>query len=439
MHLLAGCLVAATLASVQEPGAAPPRPPNVVLILADDVGFGDLSLHGSEICATPGIDSIARDGVRFTQAYACSSICGPSRAGLLTGRYQQRYGFEYNVPNTANLGVGLAETEITLADRFGELGYHTACIGKWHLGQGPRFHPLSRGFDHFYGFLGGARRYVPHADGDVDQRLQLGREDAPEDFEYLTDELGAAAARYVEEHREEPFFLFVSFSAVHVPLQAPDELLAELESIEDPRLRKLAAMTIALDRAVGAVLAAVDRHGLRDDTLVVFASDNGGSEKAAACNGPLRGFKGSPYEGGVRVPLLVRWPGKVPAGAAFDEPVSLLDVAPTLVAAAGGGAPEGLDGVDLLPFASGGRSGAPHAEGLFWRRGGDWAVRHGRWKLVADAEGEPELYDLSGDAGETTDVAAAHPDVVADLRRRFEEWAAPMARPRWRKFLHDDE
>ena len=432
--LLVSLLALAPCALPQEQG---PKPPNVVLIVVDDPGYADFSFQGDRGFATPNIDSLAEGGVRFTAAYATASVCSPSRAALLTGRYQQRFGHEFNLPHRYSTKDGLPAEERTLADALSAQGYATIAVGKWHLGYTSDFHPQQRGFDEFFGFLQGARSYFPLPPELRNRMNRLQRDGQPvqEDFSYLTDLLGEQAARAVEGQRAEPFFLYLSFSAVHPPMQADPALLEAAEG--EGERRTLAAMTASLDRALGRVLDALERNGLVQDTLVVLVGDNGGGEANAADNGRLRGGKGAPYEGGIRVPMLVRWPRRFPAGLEIGAPVSLLDVFPTALAAARGELPGGLDGVDLAPFVVGEREGAPHAA-LFWRRGSDWAVRRGGWKLVGRDGAAGELYDLARDAGETTDLAARHPERAADLAAAHAAWAEGLVEPRWRSWVGEE-
>jgi arylsulfatase A-like enzyme len=431
------------LSSAPLRGQAPPteaRPPNVVLILSDDAGYADFSFQGTRRFPTPHIDTLAARGVQFTQAYVSASVCSPSRAGLITGRYQQRFGHEHNFPSNSGPEVGLAVGERTLADALGDHGYRTIGLGKWHLGYGPDMHPLERGFDHYHGFLQGSRSYWPD-ETDAKRQHQEDGETLDEDFAYVTDHLGERAAGYVADHAHEPFFLYLSFTAVHTPMHALEPDLAAVEDVQVEKRRKLAAMTVAMDRAVGQVLAALREHDLERDTLLVFVNDNGGAWNNGSSNGALRGTKGTPYEGGVRVPMLAQWPGVLPAGTVYDLPVSTLDLFATALAAAGPAAATDpsssadrghleLDGVDLVPFLTGRARGRPH-EALFWRRRTNQAVRVGDWKLVIDQGMRPVLFDLAEDPGESRDLAAEHPDVVRELADRFERWATELVPPGW--------
>jgi arylsulfatase A-like enzyme len=450
-------IAAAASICVSRPAAAPPSRMNVVVILADDLGYGDVSSYGGRL-PTPNIDALAAAGVRFTDAYATAAVCAPSRAAMLAGRHQARFGFEFN-PVGRDEQTGLPAGETTLADMMRSAGYATALIGKWHIGQGPGHHPLDRGFQRFYGVLGGATSYVGTlAPGDMGaetgadaassrQRIPIfdGRRtvDPPG---YLTDVLTDQAIAYMRENRERPFFLLYAPTAPHTPLQATKRYLDRFPGIADPHARIYAAMVSALDDNVGRLTGELRALGLDRRTLVVFLSDNGCPNyvRGACSNGPLAGYKAFPWEGGVRVPFIASAPGRLPAGAVSGRVVSTLDLMPTLAAAAGVAKPPRAEGASL--FAAAGRK-APRD--LYWRMGPNYVVRDGRWKLLVanksntvqdltnilgspvpdgiKAEVSPLgqwtlLFDVEADPGEKRDLAAAHPDVVRRLQRRFEAW-----------------
>jgi len=381
------------------------------------------------------------EGVRCTQAYVAASVCSPSRAGLLTGRHPQRFGHEFNLPGAPEpdgtrppRGLGLDET--TLADALRAEGYRTGVVGKWHLGHTEPYRPPARGFEEFFGLWGGSRSYwALGSEARGDHRLR--EDDRPVDEvegSYLTDVLADRAIRFVEEHAAEPFFLFLSLTAVHGPLHATEAALDELgpDAPADERRRTLAAMTASMDAAVARVVERIDALGLAEDTLVVLLNDNGGATNNASSNAPLRGHKGSKFEGGLRVPCFARWPGTLPAGTVYEHPVSALDVFPTLLSAAGGAPSAALDGVDLLPYWRGEREGRPHAR-LFWRRGVVAAVRDEDLKLIR-VEGHPSLlFDLARDPEERRDRADERPDTVARLEALLVEWERDLAEPRWRE------
>ncbi len=415
--------------------AQPPRKPNIVVIVADDLGYADVGVHGCTDVPTPHIDSIARNGLRFTSGYVSCPVCSPTRAGLVTARYQQRFGHEFNTgPQSLTpegAGRGLPLSQITIANVLKQAGYATGIVGKWHLGMAPEFHPFRRGFDEFFGFLHGGHPYLDPALGTPNPILR--GTDPVDEKEYLTDAFGREAVAFLDRHREHPFFLYLPFNAVHTPLQAPQKYVDRFAAIEDRKRRTYAAMLTAMDEAIGAVLARLRQHGLERDTLVFFFSDNGGPPNAnASSNAPLRGAKGTMYEGGIRVPFLVQWPARLRAGQVYDQPVISLDVFPTAAAAAGAAMPADrpIDGVDLTPFLTGQRAGAPH-DALFWRSGANYAMRRGRHKLVRLGERAPELYDLEEDISEGRDLAAGQGEVVAELTKSLDDWAAQLVAPLW--------
>ncbi|MBI1356491.1 MAG: sulfatase-like hydrolase/transferase [Acidobacteria bacterium] len=402
--------------------------PNFVLIVSDDQGYADISCydHPPEV-STPHLDRIAQEGARMTNGYASCPVCSPTRAGLLTGRYQQRFGF-YQAPDSR---TGLPTSERTLADLLRAAGYATAVFGKWHLGYDPAFRPLRRGFDEFYGFLGhgGHDFFDLSLSGPV---TSIYRNDEPiADQGYLTRNLTREAVSFVERRRDEPFFLYLPYNAVHNPIQAPAEVVERFDAGDAQRNTYLAMLAV-MDEGVGAVLEALDRHGLADNTLVLFFSDNGGARGTSANNGKLRDYKHSVYEGGIRVPFLARWPARIPAGRVVDEPVISIDAFQTILTAAGVEPPGDriYDSRDIMLALRGELEGPLH-EALFWNwteRDSDrgWAVRKGRWKLVSN-KGETELFDLETDLSETRDLAIRQPETVRELRRDYEAWRDAMA------------
>lgn len=426
---------------------AQPRRPNLVIVLADDMGYGDIGCYGSPDVPTPHIDSLARDGTRFTDAYVSCAVCSPSRAALLTGRHQQRFGHEFNsgpMEREAQIGFGLPASEKIFPQYLKPAGYRSMAIGKWHLGVRPGYHPLERGFDEFFGFLTGGNAFVTQrtpgarataSDGDggkVPVRradpIRRGHEPVEED-RYLTDAFAAEAVQFIERNKANPFFLYLAPNAIHTPLHAIDRYLDRFANIANEKHRLLAAMTAALDAAVGAVLAKLKETGLEKNTLVVFLSDNGCPVvTGAGTNGPLNGEKATYFEGGIRVPFLMRWPGRVPAGKVYKKPIVSRDILPTFLAAANIPATTKFDGVNLLPHLS--ASTTPH-EALFWRGGNGRAVRKGKWKLVEFGEQFSQLYDLDTDLGERHDLTAKHPEIVKDLRAAWTQWSAQMAKPAW--------
>ncbi len=412
---------------------APARKPNIIVIVADDLGYGEITCHGKQDIPTPRVRSIAQHGVCFSNGYVTCPVCSPTRAGLITGRYQQRFGHEFNPGPAAQAedNFGLPLDQVTLADRLKKLGYATGMVGKWHLGYKNEFRPLKRGFDEFFGFLGGAHSYI---DSQVDPNNRIYRGNEPvEDKAYLTDAFGREAVAFIDRHKQHPFFLYLTFNAVHAPLQAPEKYLTRFSGTSDERRRTFAAMLSAMDDNVGSVLDKLAQEKLDENTLVFFIGDNGGpTPRTTSGNGPLRGFKAQVWEGGIRVPYMVQWKGKLPAGKIYDQPVSSLDIVPTAVMAAGGAIAESqpLDGVDLQPYLSGQKSGSPH-ENLYWRFGPQWAIRQGDWKLLKPPQGGVQLYDLAHDVGEEHDQAAQNPELVSQLQKTFDQWNTELKAPLW--------
>ena len=420
--------------------------PNIVVIVADDLGYADLGVQGCQDFPTPHLDTLARGGVRCTSGYVSCPVCGPSRAGVLTGRYQQRFGFEYNPVRGPN--NGLPKTETTLGDLLKTSGYVTGAIGKWHLGKAPAFHPLECGFSEFYGFVGGGRSYFPQHVPIADPLMRRFTPNDPlvrgrvqiEDPEYLTDAFGEEAVSFINRHKQTPFFLYVSFNAVHIPLQAKGSDLERVSQIDNEARRTYAAMMQSMDDAVGRITRSLQQEQLDRRTLVFFFSDNGGHPFAnAARNHPLRGQKATVFEGGIRIPFVVRWTGLLPAGDTYSHPVISLDVLPTALAAAGIRPLSGLhlDGVNLLPYLTGENQRPPHAS-LFWRYGLHRAIRHGKWKLTIAARQRASLYDLSVDIAESQDLTSQHPEIVEQLTQFYDDWASQLERPRWRALFMKD-
>jgi arylsulfatase A-like enzyme len=448
---------AAAMGGLPFTGCRGRRRPNFVLIFADDLGYGDVSCCGGEV-PTPNIDSIAVQGVRFSDGYVTAPVCSPSRAGLLTGRYQERFGHEFNIeghwwrPQEVEQH-GLDLGQITVAQLLRDAGYATGLVGKWHLGMEPAYHPLERGFDEFFGCLSWGyvfnppgKPWSPPPDGLTEQEgrehfqellgpIYRGREPVEVDA-YFTDALSKEAVSFIERHRREPFFLYLSYTAVHVPLEATSKYLDRFPDLQPESRRTYAAMTSALDDGVGSVLAALRDHGLEEDTLVFFLSDNGALTLVRgpqyARNTPLRGGKLTPYEGGVRIPFLAMWPGRIPAGLVSRQPIVSFDIPLTMLAAAGVAPPADrpLDGVDLMPNLEGRGAGVPH-QAICWRYGPNRAVRVGDWKLVQFGGNPVELYDLEHDVGETRNLAGERPETVARLERAYASWEAQMVPPAW--------
>jgi len=466
-----------------------PRPtaglPNVVLIVADDLGKHDVSVYEPSSVPTPSLERLARDGVAFQSAYVTSPICSPSRAALLTGRYAQRFGIEsvthdryprnrlewwaartlfskqgwyaideLRVPTRQDVELqGLPPGEITLADLLRRRGYATAIFGKWHLGFGEQTRPEHRGFDHQYGFYEAFSLYA-----DADDPAYLGVHDdlfadryqwwtgrsgnsairrngqVIEEDGYLTDKIADEASAWIRAQKGKPFFAYVPFNAPHAPIQAPRAYVERFADEPDPDRRIYLATVAALDDAVGRILATLDEAGLAEDTLVIFTSDNGAATyTGVASNAPLKGGKLTNFEGGLNVPLVIRWPKRLVARAPYAEPVSALDLFATIAGAAQAELPADrpYDGVDLVPFVRGERAGAPH-EALYWRAAGHRAVRAGALKLISDARtGSRVLYDVGQDPFEENDLSAQDPARVEALEGMLRAWEASLVPPLW--------
>jgi len=414
--------------------------PNIIVIMADDMGYADAGFTGATDIRTPNLDRLAASGVVFTQGYANHPFCAPSRAALLSGQYQHRFGFETNPAyDPANPVMGIDPGEKLFPQRLQEIGYTTGCIGKWHLGAAEPFHPNNRGFDYFYGFLGGGHDYFKI---DLTQPVKeaylqgLVRNNKPAAFDgYLTTALSRDAVSFIETNKAKPFFLYLAYNAPHMPLQAPPEDIERYAQIKDKKRRVYAAMVDVMDRGIGEVVTALEKLGLRDNTLIFFLSDNGGPQASkqkpgkwnGSSNAPLRGGKGNLYDGGVHVPFMASWPAKIPAGTTYAAPVIALDIARTAVACAGADALSGptMEGVDLIPFVRGQQKGMAH-DAIFWRGsdGQRWSIVTGSGdKLVKDdAKGQVELYHLPGDVSEANNLIATKPDMAQVLQGQWEQW-----------------
>jgi arylsulfatase A-like enzyme len=431
--------VALLFAACFQALAADGRKPNILFIVGDDMGYADVGFHGVKDIPTPNLDALAASGVRFTSGYVSGPYCSPTRAGLMTSRYQQRFGHEFN---PGGGGAGLPLTETTIANRLKAAGYVTGIVGKWHLGNLPEMQPQKRGFDEFYGFLGGAHSYFASAG------ILRGTEPVKE-LDYTTDAFGREAVAFIERHKGEPWFLYLAFNAVHTPMHATDDRLAKFPNVADKQRRTYDAMMLAMDEAIGKVRKKLADLGLEQNTLVTFISDNGGPTMPGttingSVNTPLRGSKRTTLEGGVRVPFVVSWPGRVKPGV-FEQPAIQLDLHATALAAAGVDIkPEWkLDGMNLLPFLSGEKRGGPH-EALYWRMGEQMAIRLGDYKLVrydsnADTQTggrrqpvtEARLYNLVSDIHEDKDLAAVMPEKVRELQSKWDAWNVANVKPLW--------
>jgi arylsulfatase A-like enzyme len=433
------------------------RGPNIIVIVGDDMGYADIGIHGCQDIPTPNIDALAKAGVRCTSGYVSGPYCSPTRAGLLTGRYQTRFGHEFNPGGGGNQAgnkrqqvaandasqkfAGLPLSESTIADHLKTVGYATGLVGKWHLGASPQMQPQQRGFDEFFGFLGGAHGYIP----DSKPPILRGTNEIDEK-EYLTDAIAREAVAFVNKHAAEPFFLYTAFNAVHTPMHATDDRLQKFANIKDEKRQTYAAMMSAMDDAIGKLVQALRDNKLDDKTLVFFISDNGGptmpgTSGNSSRNEPLRGSKRTTLEGGIRVPFFVRWPGHLPAGKTYVQPVIQLDILPTALAAAGVPIPSDatIEGVDLMPFLRGEKDDSPH-DALYWRFGEQMAIRQGDWKLVrydpaVDAEKRratpAKLYNLANDIGESHDLIQEQPAKAKTLQAAWDKWNESNVAPLW--------
>jgi len=401
--------------------------PNIVIFYADDLGWGELGCQGyTKDIPTPHIDALAKNGLRFTNGYVAATYCSPSRAGLMTGRYPTRFGHEFNtVANT----VGLRSDQTTIATRLKTLGYATIAVGKWHLGNQPENLPTKRGFDEFYGTLNNTPFF--HPTNFIDSRISNEVQTVTDPNFYTTDAYADRSIDWIEKNKTKPWFLYLPFNAQHAPLQAPKKYLERFPKITDEKRQLFAAMMASMDDAIGRVVGKIRALGQEENTLIFFIADNGGpTASTTSHNGPLRGFKMTTFEGGPRVPYIAQWKGKIPAGKTYDLPVMNLDVLPTAIIAAGGKTDSSwqLDGVDLMPYLTGKLTSRPH-QTLYWRYGPQWAIRHGDLKLVVSkgGSGQPELYDLATDIGESKDLASAQPAKVKELQALWDKWSAEQA------------
>ena len=467
--LALACLLLAACSTPEAEQTA--SPPNIVVIVADDLGYNDLGSFGSEIIRTPHLDALAAGGVRATDGYVSAAVCSPSRAGLYTGRYQPRFGYEYNTSGRDTV-VGLPTDERTLADMLGDAGYATGLIGKWHLGKSKQHHPLSRGFDEYFGVLAGGTSYIDSRRAGVQSwpasNAPTTRGDANAIFdgfeqveveEYLTDVFADRAVDFIRRHKDERFFLMLTPNSPHTPLQATTEYTDRYPDVEPEGRRIFAAMVSSIDDYVGDVVSELRANGLEENTLIVFTSDNGCVKylsQDVCSNDPLRGSKRFHLEGGIRVPFIFYWPAGLPSGQTYGQPIISLDLFSTFAAAVGS-AETAQDSVNLLPYLRGEQEDSPH-EFLFWRFKPNIAVRWGKWKmwkvnktdlteqdLTIGGRRLPEvehpgdsplgqltvLYDLSEDVGESQNLAAQHTEIVERLETELERWNAELAEPMW--------
>lgn len=444
--------------------------PNVIVIMVDDMGYNDVGFNGCQDIPTPNIDRIATNGIKFTNGYTSYSVCGPSRAGFITGRYQQRFGFERNPQYRADdPNMGLPKTEKTIAEQLKTVGYTSGVIGKWHLGTHISNHPLNRGFDEFFGHLGGGHNYfpenlvikdsyftgdevlIPSEDGTgkprkasaeiASYRTWILRNHEPvKTSKYLTEEFSDEAVEFVERNKKEPFFLYLSYNAPHSPLQATQKYLDRFPNIENKKRKTYAAMVSAVDDGVGQVLDKLKELKLEENTIVVFLSDNGGPEtKNGSDNGILREGKSSIYEGGFRVPFAIQWKG-VLKSSVYDFPVASLDILGTIAGLANVeiDKEKPLDGVNLIPYLQGTKKGAPH-QNIYLRKFDQdlHTVRDGDLKLIVKWKGsKKELYNLKNDIGEKNDLANQYPEEVDRLHKILSEWESELIDPTFLGLIH---
>jgi len=428
---IAGGFIALSVVAGYSFGAAKKmgsKQPNIILLLVDDAGYADFGFMGSKDLKTPNIDKLAASGVVFTDAHVSASVCGPSRAGIMTGRYQQRFGFECN-PTGDSCGVDL--TEVTMASALKQAGYATAAFGKWHLGDKPGYRPTERGFDYYWGFLAGSRSYFPNPTADREGKPQAITENLTHvTFDgYLTDRLGDKAVDFIAKNKSKPFFIYWAPNAVHTPMEAKTEDLAQFK--DHPR-KTLAAMTWALDRAVGSMVKKLESEGLLENTLLFFLSDNGGATNNQSSNFPLKGFKGNKFEGGHRVPFFVTWASAFKGGITFDGLTSSLDIYATALDAAKHSIAQGkeLDGVSLLPYLTGKKEGDPHSE-LFWRKDKMASARVGDYQFIRVEKLAPAIYNLADDLGETVNLATNDPVHRQQLDAALKKWEKQTIAPLW--------
>ena len=451
LRAFGGFILAAALFST---ASAQEGKPNILVIIADDLGYADIGVHGGKAVPTPNIDALAASGVRCTNGYVTAPYCSPSRAGFLTGKSQTRFGHEFNPHAGDEARLGLPLDQRTIANVLHDAGYATSLLGKWHQGFDVAHHPLSRGFDEFLGFLVGGHNFLLHKDAEPEfgsahshNMIYRGRELQHLDG-YTTDLFTDEALGFMNHNTAKPWFLYLAYNAVHTPLEIADKLKDRIPAnVTDPNRRGYLSLLLGLDDSVGRITA--ELKAKHPNTLVFFFSDNGGSGKKpffaynTGVNTPLRGDKGQTLEGGIRVPFFVSWPDMLPAGKTYDQPVSAMDILPTACAITGAPQPNGVEGVNLLPHLRGEVTTAPH-DTLAWRFGPQKAIRQGNWKLVdvrdmeAKTQSGWQLYDLSTDIGEQHDLAAAKPEIVTQLSKAWDEWNAKNIAPQWHGSINED-
>ncbi len=419
-------------------------PPNIIVIISDDQGYADVGFHGSKEIFTPNIDRIAKNGVIFSQGYVSYAVCSPSRAGLITGRYQNRFGYTRNIllaPKDSLMGLPISEQ--TLPEVLNNVDYKTKAIGKWHLGAHESLVPEKRGFDEFFGFLIGGHRYFPNdltlndlteasrqMDGYITKIYDNGKRVNTK--KYLTEELSDNAVKFIEDNSEDPFFLYLSYNAPHTPLQATDTDLERNNHIDVEKRRTYAAMVSSMDDGVGLILDKLEEKNISENTIVIFFSDNGGVEwYNFSDNGPLRGIKGDFFEGGIRVPFTMQWPKKIKPGIIYNKPIIALDVFATVVSAASAEKfiKNNIDGINLIPYINGEINGSPH-DYLFWKNPDKDidVIRDNRYKYIRVKDDE-YIFDLDNDLSEENNIISSSTPIYQKLKLKFKEWEKDMIDP----------
>ncbi|MBB3698504.1 sulfatase-like hydrolase/transferase [Flammeovirga yaeyamensis] len=421
--------------------------PNVILIVADDMGMGDAGYLGANDIRTPNIDLLAKSGIQFNQGYVTASVCGPSRSGMMTGVYQQRFGYGANIPEekwiTGELdSLGIPTTQPMMAELLKEQGYTTQLVGKWHLGLDDHLRPNERGFDEFYGFLNGSHDYY-RAEKEFTKNRDfwpIFRNKEMVDYEgYTTEVFTDETVNFIKKNKDRPFFSYVSYNAVHYPWQVPQKYIDRLGHIEEEERRLFSGMTLAMDDGIGRIVEALKEEGIYENTIIIFVADNGSpaSEQGRMSRtGGLRGWKGDTYEGGIKVPYIISWPKNVMGGTVFNDPVSTLDIVPTVCGVLGvheNGAEIGFDGVNLIPFINGDKEGRPH-EQLYFRRVKDFAFRQGDYKIAFNKREKDlgvQLFNLKIDPNEQNNLADQEKEIFNEMLETFHRWDSKLPANRW--------
>ena len=437
-------LYIAILLNLFSCGTSNNKPPNVIVIISDDQGYADVGFHGSNEIFTPNIDRIAKNGVVFSEGYVSYAVCSPSRAGLITGRYQNRFGYSRNIllaPNDSLMGLPLSEQ--TLPDVLNNVDYKTKAIGKWHLGAHKSLVPEKRGFDEFFGFLIGGHRYFPEdltlndltearrqMDGYITKIYDNGKRINTK--KYLTEELSDNAVKFIEDNSDNPFFLYLSYNAPHTPLQATTKDLERNKHIDIEKRQTYAAMVSSMDDGIGLILDKLEQKNIFENTIVFFFSDNGGVEwYNFSDNGPLRGIKGDFFEGGIRVPFAMQWPNKFEPGTIYDKPIIALDIFATVASAAKAEKyiKNEIDGVNLIPYLSGNKSGLPH-EYLYWKNPDKDidVIRDDRYKYLR-IKNDEYIFDLKNDISEESNIIDLSKPIYDRLKSQFKLWEKDMIDP----------